>query len=219
MKTLAIDIGTVKEWKAKDIKVYEKILERYSDIDTNYEWYEDTIVDFIKRMKSEGLEIDYKDIQFSGFFSQGDGASFTGTVSWKYIADCIKRHNTSIPKIAEWARLASANMDTSWAGPLYGIISCINFNYCHYNTVALSLEMDDTDLYNKLFEYIGDIAHTRENGIADLEMVLGEELKDEMKDLYRELEAEYKSLSSEEVIVDTLEANEYLFDADGKIRG
>ena len=219
MKTVSIDIGTVKEWKAKDINVYKKILERFSDINTDTEWYKYTIDEFIKRMEGEGVQIETKDVQFSGFSSQGDGASFTGKVSWKYIADCIKRHNISIPKIAKWTRLASANMDTSWASPLYGIVSRISSHYCHCNTVSLSLEYDDTDLSTKLCEYIGDTLYDMKGELKDLDTFIETELKDEMKDLYRELESEYESLSSEEAIVDTLETNEYLFDADGIVRG
>lgn len=45
------------------------------------EWYQDTIELFTEDMEEFGLNINSSDVQFSGFYSQGDGASFTASAS------------------------------------------------------------------------------------------------------------------------------------------
>lgn len=55
------------------------LIERHRDINVDYEWYDcvyDRFIEFGNELK---LDIARDDIQFSGFWSQGDGASFTFT--------------------------------------------------------------------------------------------------------------------------------------------
>ena len=51
-------------------------IENYKDINVNHDWYTDTISEFEQALGVLG----FREIrtEFSGFWSQGDGASFTG---------------------------------------------------------------------------------------------------------------------------------------------
>jgi hypothetical protein len=85
MKTIEITTRTIGEWLEYNKKVAEKIIEKYRDINTDFDWYNYTIEEFVGEMESKGLDIDPKNVKFSGFWSQGDGASFTCDLSSKYI--------------------------------------------------------------------------------------------------------------------------------------
>jgi len=52
---------------------------------------------------------------------------------------------------------------------------------------------------------------------TEFEEWITETLRDYAKELYRDLEKEYEYLSSEKVIIETIEANEYEFTEDGKL--
>lgn len=59
-----------------------KLIEKHRDWNVDHDWYDCTIGDFCEVAKSFGIDVERKDVQFSGFWSQGDGASFTfGTVN------------------------------------------------------------------------------------------------------------------------------------------
>ena len=46
------------------------------NVDGGSDWWQPTFEDFVDVAKAFGIAIDFDDIQFSGFWSQGDGASF-----------------------------------------------------------------------------------------------------------------------------------------------
>ena len=52
-----------------------KVLDNLRDLNTNYSWYECTIEEFESKLKKLGF-YDIK-TEFTGFWSQGDGACFT----------------------------------------------------------------------------------------------------------------------------------------------
>lgn len=59
-----------------------KLIEEHWNWNVDHDWYDCTIGDFCDVAKSFGIDVSRDDVQFSGFSSQGDGASFTfSTVS------------------------------------------------------------------------------------------------------------------------------------------
>ena len=50
----------------------------YIEIDLHYDWWEPVYEDFLQILDAAGVSAESNDIHFSGFWSQGDGASFTG---------------------------------------------------------------------------------------------------------------------------------------------
>ena len=212
-------VGTVLDWKAEDKKVYDKIIEKHHNTNVDFDdWYEFVFEDFLEdhKSKDDGLEIEYKDISFSGFWSQGDGASFTGKVTWKYISDFIKRNKSSLPKMEKFIRYHKKECEEH--RPLIGYIKRIDRHYSHYNTVNLELDYDEDGPTNVHFcDYVKDNLFEYKGEFKDLDNMLSEELKNMMKDLYKKLEETYDDLTSNEQVEESLMANEFLFDANGKI--
>ena len=52
-----------------------KVIDKLSDLNTDHDWYEYIYEDYMSKLKALGF-YDIK-FEFSGFWSQGDGASFT----------------------------------------------------------------------------------------------------------------------------------------------
>lgn len=128
--------------KDQQAKVLDKL--RYINVDHDY-WSESTIDDF----KTELEDLGFSDIEvsFSGFWSQGDGASFTA------------KHNE-------------------------GEITKSSHRYCH----EMTMQCDDDAL---------------------LDMA-----RDKARQLYRSLKKDYEYLTSNEAVIETIEANDYEFDSE-----
>ena len=140
------------------------------------------------------------DIRYSGFCSQGDGASFTGYID------------------GDWAinNLLIEQVNKAF-GSLLRDLDC-NFErhssrYCHENTVSTQLEdvywadhIEENDrLRSSLMEeHCRDIADAIEEYRLEL-----------CHTLYRELEQGYEHCYSDENIIELILANDYLFDIDG----
>lgn len=76
MNSKAITIQkTIKRFSALTPKQQDKVLENLSEINVFHDWYEYTYEYYENKLEKLGFtNIDF---EFSGFWSQGDGASFT----------------------------------------------------------------------------------------------------------------------------------------------
>lgn len=143
-------------------------------------------------------------ILYSGFWSQGDGACFTGT--W-YSSDCkpaaLKQH---APEDKELHRIADELGALIAAHPGMSATLTHRGNYQHEMTISFDVEFDDeTDDETAAAEAARDEA--------------AEEFKELSRDLmrwvYKTLEAEYEYQNSDEQIDEAMRANEYEFTIDG----
>ena len=198
MRTKEIKIGTYKEWKAENETVAQRILEKHSDINVDFEgWYEDIIENFCENVEKIGFNVTIDDVQFSGFWSQGDGASFTGSID-------ILKYLKETKQLTAYRPLVKA-INEGNVENIVGITrgSCL---YSHENTCSV----DTIEVYGYISPKVEDLR-------IDLEYELEEKRKDLSIELYRDLKKTYNYLCSEEVIVETLVANEYEFDESGDI--
>ena len=179
----------------------------------DYDWYDAVYEDF--QQITEILGIDFKTrtarligggsrqkpcIFFSGFWSQGDGACFEGSYSY--------RKNTS----------AAIRTYASQDSTLHGIADALqavqrrNFyqlraeasqrgHYYHEHCMAISVTRDSP---------------TWQNMTADAEDVITEALRDLARWLYRQLEREYEYLTSDEAVDESIIANDYTFTGSGR---
>lgn len=122
----------------------DKVIEKNSDINVGFDWHESSYEYYENKLKKLGF-YDIK-FEFSGFWSQGDGACFTA-----------KHSRGDITK-------------SGW--------------YSH----SYSMRCDS------------DVVLTVARRLADR--------------LYKSLRSDYEYLTSEEAIIETIEANEYEFDID-----
>lgn len=74
IKTITIQ-KTIKRFSALTPEQQDRVLENLSDINVHHDWYDHTYEYYENKLKKLGFT-DIK-FEFSGFWSQGDGASFT----------------------------------------------------------------------------------------------------------------------------------------------
>ena len=108
----------------------------YIEISPHDGWYEDIIVDFCDNICPHlGLDVSYKDVEFTGFWSQGDGASFTGNFFLRDIN--LTDLKASVPTEVELHQLAAELQVLAEAHPnIEGHIDRFPSLYSHSNTMG-----------------------------------------------------------------------------------
>lgn len=202
-----------------------KALDELRDLNVQYDgWHDDVIDQFKEDMEMLGLSD--VEVSYSGFFSQGDGASFTAEVSdtevfmkealglesdeWLDMGDGIK------PK-DELDALRSDLLDIGFdtrekLTPENFIIQIrrTSSRYSHENTIEGDVDIEDIpeSIEDEFpFYKYQDMIQNKVTNWA----------REKSKNLYRDLEKEYDYLTSDEVVKDSIEANDYLFTEDGKL--
>jgi len=185
------------------------LIEKYRDINVDTDdWYDYIYEDFIADCEAQGIEVATQtrslgkgmrttpDITWSGFWSQGDGAAFGGRVD-----DINKLLGATIsiyPMVDKYVNELKGYYRQSWD-------TGHNNNMVQYN----DYEIEDIELY------LGDDHPFTEIWQEQLEMEM-EQVDEDVRlrvnslcgDLYRRLEREYEDLTSDEVVWDTIVANE-----------
>jgi hypothetical protein len=185
-KTIKVKLYTFDELSDK-----EKVLNEYRDINVDYDgWYNFVIENWQEKLEKLGYE-DVK-IYFSGFYSQGDGACFTAKVN---IPKWIKAHKAS----KRFKKLLN-----EYNKGIYAFIT-IKHNYRYYFSTSTTVDYEGgMDLSDKAYEQLEEIARW----IEDEREKLG-------NTIYKDLEEEYKYLTSDEAVRETIIANDYMFMEDG----
>ena len=190
------------------------------------EWWGHTY----KHAKQNGTErgFDIEDIRFSGFWSQGDGASWTGRVDIKqFLEHHLKEDNPDYGRY--FVLQAIVNEDNDWV-ERFTNVNRRGFHYMHDNTMYVenisysglyNLEADDEErLQEEGPLQRADIYQLREGiNIDDLMGKLDtwvlEEAQAYARQIYEDLESEHEHLTSEESLIEAAEANGWMFDEDG----
>lgn len=151
----------------------------------------------------QGRETTSPMIRYTGFWSQGDGASFAGT--FKATGKAGASIRAYAPQDDELHRIADA-IDAIAANYPNGLTADITFSqsrYCHENTMqidALAIDMHDDEI---------SIPDAEDKELTELFRSLA-------RWLYRYLESEYNERNSDESVEGDILANEYTFTEDGK---
>jgi len=189
----------VNELRATDPKRFEKEYQAWTNYAVGYDWWEDLYADFRTDCLALGVRVD--DIEFSGFHSQGDGAAFSGRIA-----------------VYEWME-----------GKGFNVTHPAAYIACKDDGSYVRLEIGSrNNMRANLEEYA---KQTAPSGIfAGLEQEAWEELVDEQisdlniedevlnfceglaNKLYKDLQVEYESLTSEEAFIDSCELNNVTFE-------
>ena len=137
---------------------------------------------------------------FRGFSFQGDGASFEGT--YTYARDTARAIRAHAPKDPELHAIADALADIQRRN-FYQLVGDIRQSgyYCHEYTMAIDVERDSPTWQ--------DMTDGAAEAVVDA-------LRDLARWLYRQLEREYRYLSSDDVVDETIADNHFSFTADGR---
>lgn len=121
----------------------------YIEINLYDNWYEHVIEDFYENVAPHfGLNIDIKGVQFSGFWSQGDGASFTGRFSLSQVNPTELK--ASLPTEVELHQLIDRLHVFSADHPtIEGKITRLSSHYSHSNTMIIGEFSSDMGYCNE----------------------------------------------------------------------
>lgn len=197
-------IITEKLYKFEELPedVRKKVIERnrFVNVEWNDCWYTCLYEDFMTSVKEKyGVQLEEKDISFTGFSSQGDGASFIHKFSDKELARLL-----DMLKIAFRHGLKDVFIDHCEAE-----IKRTDNMYSHEDTVSAYVLAYFTG-YDRIDSYFEEKENELERAIEEWKNTL-------CKELYRNLEQEYEYQTSDEAVAETLEAMEDEYYSDGTI--
>ena len=196
-------------------------IEENRDININYQGWEDGVTEGFKEDMEE-IGISDIDISYSGFWSQGDGASFTSEdIDTRELFNAAEIRSTDAldmevenrdDKDKEFHDLLDTledigQLDRTRIKPedLKVTIERGSSNYYHENTVSAKIEIwDEPEGWEEPGRFIYDL----EKQITDF-------IRGKCKELYSALEKEYEFLTSDETVKETLIDNDYEFDEEG----
>ena len=186
------------------MEIPQEVLDKYRYFNTEFDdWWAYTYDYWKNRLERMGVDVD--EINFSGFWSQGDGASFTGTIRAKNLKRFMRIHG-----MRERYRAIYTVLDhlDGWV-----TISRSSSHYCHEYTVTSDACIEDPswidydtedirealvlELYNESMLYWQDFGKEVE-----------ETLRGYMQDIYRALEKDHEDLTSDEAVREAIIANE-----------
>ena len=205
MKTIQLELFSFNELsdvaKAKAIES-----ERNSEnLEYHYSGEVEYYQDVLKHIGFTNVEI-----SFSGFYSQGDGASFTADYDSSLInLDELKNHNTELYSLM--ARIDSVFGESGLTSDniITASVKRVSRHYSHHNTVAIDdiaingedeWITEDSKVY-KAFEAIENYLSSLKDDICCI--------------IYNNLEKEYEYQTSDEYIAELLTINDYYFLEDG----
>ena len=202
----------IHQLKAKDPKRFDKEYEEWCQHEPYDNWWEYTYD--VAKEDGKSLGFDIEKIMFSGFSSQGDGASWTGYI------DLLKYIKADVKLVQEPAyNILAALIEGDWLESEVKIDTGVG-HYCHEHTMSVG----DIEMYT--CEDDGVIEHGVYKGvkIEDLYDAMGELFLEEFNnalqehardfatDIYRRLEKEYDYLRSEESFIESCECNDVEFE-------
>ncbi len=203
----------------------EKALDNDRYFNVDYQGWEDGVTEGFKEDMGE-IGIDDIEINYTGFNSQGDGASFTSDdIDTRKLFDAIGiKSNKALNMEVDDERSGGENkefydlldtmedigqVDRNRIKPeeIRVWIKRTSSHYYHENTVEAEVEIwDEPDGWEEPDTFTVDLADQVTQYVRDL-----------CKDLYRKLEKEYDYLTSDEAVKETLIDNDYKFDEEGNL--
>ena len=172
----------------------------------DYEWYDCTF-DYVKEVGAV-LGIDIDKIHFSGFWSQGDGASFESSYRYKPGWRKALRKHAAGDNLKELERIGM-ELQRAQRFASYQITA---------DTCQCGYYMGDMGMIVELGDPPGGDGWPTLEGCPHLwEEPVKAALKDFARWVYRALEKEYEYLNADEQVDEMLTINEYEFTAEGKV--
>jgi hypothetical protein len=190
----------------------ESAREWYREGNLDYEWWDCVYEDAAQCGKILGIDLMTRtaklmgggtrmepNIYFSGFCSQGDGACFQG--SYSYAKGATKAIREYAPDDKDLHAIADGLQEMQRKA-FYRIEAQVKHRGHYYHEMCTEIDVTDSRTGN----YVG----------GDTEDACVELLRDFMRWIYKRLESEHDYLQSNESVDESIRANEYEFDEDGK---
>jgi len=175
-----------------------KLLDKHQEINVEHnDWYDFIWGEYILEMIKKGINAD--EMNYSGFCSQGSGASFTGKIEMSVF---LKAHDL------EHKYLGAVHFASTNELPARLVRSG---RFLHEGSITLDMDCDGWNNYNE-----EDIRHATYDTLYEILQDEWKELEEDilkisrgyMRELYRKLEEEYEALTSDEAVWETIVAND-----------
>lgn len=163
------------------------------------DWWESVFEDAKACFGLLGFSI--KDIHFTGFSSQGDGACFDGT--WRACNVRPSEVQKYAPKDEKLHRIAAGIEAIAKQYP--GLSFRVSHSGQYSHKYMTSFEVENHDIEDDVIDHP-----------AEVEKEIIELARDAMQWIYDTLQTEYEYQTADAQIDETLRINEYLFTEDGK---
>jgi len=233
---------TVYKYDELQGRAKERAQATLSEWATDHEWWDGVYESAKEDGAKRGFEIE--DIRFSGFWSQGDGASWTGIVDVKQFLEWMLEQPEDTPA-HRWIDADRHRylclielMKDGWVERTVNVTRD-GYHYVHENTTgpessvdwgALASEMGvgcDNDGLESVLHSEGVLKGASVVGVAegidvtglidDLDDKIKEEVRSFSREIYQMLEKEHDWLTKDEQLSEMADANEYRFDESGNV--
>lgn len=190
------------------MKYTQGFIDKHRDINTDYDWWDSTYDDFAQICDILGISLHKNEPSFTGFWSQGDGASWTG--DYQAQGSAGPTYDTAPVKIREHAPKDETLHEIADElcllarihRPVYADVTRLSSHYAHSHTMVVNhwnyhydeVDLDSAEVDSAIYLHIEETLTTQFRALADW--------------LYAALEAEHTYLTSDEAVIETLEANE-----------
>jgi len=197
---------SASELQTRDPKRFEREYSKWTEYNLDYDWWGGSYDLFKEDMTTEGVDVD--NLYFSISYSQGDYASFEGTID---VSEWMQRNKDGDQTYAEkYPALFLAICDYGGCASVSsgGRDSWPSVNWdgaCVGNTPPAGIfAMLEPEAWDELVadQYAG----------AGIEDVLQEWVKGKCRELYDQLLEEYEYLNSEESFIESCEYNDVTFE-------
>ena len=189
-------------------KISEKLLDKYRDLNVQDTWWDSVYEDWVNKLIDLGMNLTSGDISFSGFWSQGDGASF----ECRFVLDTfLEKHGLAekYPAALYWAK--QEQLDARM----------VRFSRSRSHQYCVHAELEDNAYVDSQAAAEGDVReavaeamfNTLATELEGLEEDINDTCRGYMQEIYSALEQEYEHLTSDETITEYLTENE-IFDDD-----
>jgi hypothetical protein len=209
MKTITLKLYSFNEL---DKQAKQKALTTFQDLNIGFDWWNDEFEDFIELCTYLSIAVNKDSIKFRGFYSQGDGSSFSALVdipklltaianqSWKDYAP-MQEFVFIVPQIDSRV-MALVGKDLLPGEPQiigrtrqFGIVT----------NLGISEVIKDGKTHDNIFNELDKL----EEWLRSVAEILN-------RHLYKSLENQYEFLTGDTAIKESILTNEYLFTADGR---
>ena len=180
-------------------EIQTKAIENNRYINTECDWWDFIYEEWIEDLNIIGFE--NAEINFSGFYCQGDGASFTSDINFKKLPQHLINQKAK-PKEIKLIKQASIFQQ---ADLFEATIKRTSHQYSHEMTCDVRYES-----YGKWNDKIEKKYH-------DISIIVENIRYDLCIDIYKSLSKYYDEITSEQDIIETFRCNESHFDHNGQI--
>lgn len=187
----------------------KKAIEHFSNINVDYNWWDSVYENFHSLAALFGITVDLKKTYFTGFYSQGDGSSYTAEIDVLKLINCLK--NNSWKEDTPKEDFMQVDIDKRVLGLIEkGLIEI------SASVKPVNRETNIDVSYSAVYTFYRNKVDNIENELDKLETLVQSVCKRLNKILFVNLRDDYDYLTSEKAIEETIITNEYDFTEAGK---